>query len=263
MGLGIIIDVAAIVLALTAMGITTIGFFASLRFYRDGVELQTQVRELLSRIEEKVASVQSQVGGMFDKTLDAALAGAQPREAAEAQRKLIRGASAATTDETSEEGEEETVDEQQDDGLPEEVVDYLAFKKLRLTDVSTVDGRAIFMLGAGRGFNLFDGTPGIVFFGYFVDQDDRDVVARVRFLLDAIEASYTRVEKFLVNQQHQALAVLSQISIEVLVHEETDTTRLEAVLARYQPTTGPITTVLTKPSELSRAVQDEYEKMNP
>ncbi len=50
-----------------------IGFFASLKFYRDGVALQKAANDALAQLSEKTNSIQTQVGGIFDKTLDAAL----------------------------------------------------------------------------------------------------------------------------------------------------------------------------------------------
>ena len=67
------IDAIAIVLALVSLAVTVIGFFASLRFYQDGMKLQALATEALAKIEEKTQTIQSQVGGMFDKTLDAAI----------------------------------------------------------------------------------------------------------------------------------------------------------------------------------------------
>lgn len=69
-----VVDILAIVLSVVSLLITTIGFFASLKFYRDGVDLQKSANDALVKIEEKAQSIQTQVGGMFDKTLDAAIA---------------------------------------------------------------------------------------------------------------------------------------------------------------------------------------------
>ncbi|QUM81160.1 hypothetical protein HWV01_13120 [Moritella sp. 5] len=71
--LSTISDVLAIILSIVALAITVIGFFASLKFYRDGVELQKSANTALTKIEEKMASLQTHVGGMFEKTLDAAI----------------------------------------------------------------------------------------------------------------------------------------------------------------------------------------------
>ena len=67
------IDMLAIILSVVSLIITIVGFFASLRFYRDGMSLQEKANDALTKLEEKTQFIQAQVGGMFDKTLDAAI----------------------------------------------------------------------------------------------------------------------------------------------------------------------------------------------
>mgnify|MGYP001150274251 CR=1 FL=1 len=69
----ITLEVFAILLSIVAFIVTIVGFFASLRFYREGMQLQQAANDALVRLTEKTASIQTQVGSMFDKTLDAAL----------------------------------------------------------------------------------------------------------------------------------------------------------------------------------------------
>ncbi|PSL12648.1 hypothetical protein CLV44_1166 [Marinobacterium halophilum] len=66
-------DVFSIILSVVALIVTIIGFFASLKFYRDGVQLQNSANDALSKLEEKTKNIQDQIVGMFDKTLDAAI----------------------------------------------------------------------------------------------------------------------------------------------------------------------------------------------
>jgi hypothetical protein len=68
-----LIEGLSIVLAIVSLVITVVGFFASLKFYRDGVELQKSANDALVKLEEKTQAIQTQVGGMFDKTLEAAI----------------------------------------------------------------------------------------------------------------------------------------------------------------------------------------------
>lgn len=67
------INYVAMVLSVVSLVVTIVGFFASLKFYRDGVELQGKANDALTKLAEKTDFIQSQVGGMFDKTLDAAI----------------------------------------------------------------------------------------------------------------------------------------------------------------------------------------------
>lgn len=68
-----ILAILSIILGFVALIVTVLGFFASLKFYRDGVNLQEKATNALTKIEEKTNSIQTQIGGMFDKTLDAAI----------------------------------------------------------------------------------------------------------------------------------------------------------------------------------------------
>ena len=66
-------DVITIILAIVALIVTIIGFFAALKFYRDGSSLQKLANDALVKIEERTNLIQTQVTGVFEKTLDAAI----------------------------------------------------------------------------------------------------------------------------------------------------------------------------------------------
>lgn len=68
-----LLEYVALVLSVVSLFITVLGFLASLKFYRDGMELQAKANDALTKIEEKTQFIQTQVGGMFDKTLEAAI----------------------------------------------------------------------------------------------------------------------------------------------------------------------------------------------
>jgi DNA anti-recombination protein RmuC len=68
-----VVEILSITLSVIALTITIIGFFASLKFYRDGVQLQDNANKALVVLGEKTQHIQSQVGDMFSKTLDAAI----------------------------------------------------------------------------------------------------------------------------------------------------------------------------------------------
>lgn len=67
------LEAFAIILSVVSLIISVLGFFASLKFYRDGVRLQQAANDALTKLSEKTEFIQTQVGGMFDKTLDAAI----------------------------------------------------------------------------------------------------------------------------------------------------------------------------------------------
>lgn len=69
----ITLEIVAILLSIVSFVVTVIGFFASLKFYRDGVTLQKNANEALVELSERTGAIQGQVDGMFQKTLDAAI----------------------------------------------------------------------------------------------------------------------------------------------------------------------------------------------
>lgn len=69
----ITLEMAAILLAIVSFVVTVFGFFASLIFYRDGKRSQKEADDTLSKIAEKTDSIQAQVVGILNRTLDAAL----------------------------------------------------------------------------------------------------------------------------------------------------------------------------------------------
>lgn len=67
------LEVIAILLSCVSFVVTVLGFFASLKFYRDGVSLQNQANDVLSNLSAKTNVIENQVGNLFDRTLTAAL----------------------------------------------------------------------------------------------------------------------------------------------------------------------------------------------
>lgn len=259
------IDIITIVLSLVALAITIIGFFASLKFYRDGSQMQSQAHDALSKIEEKTSTIQSQVGGMFDKTLNAALGITNQFEIKQQQSSLQEptGASLGVTSSTSLSGAVALAKGiEKEEEHASSVLRYFTFKLMRITDVNEANARALFNLGGGQGFNLFDGTSGIIFFGYFPNLDPVDIVARVRTLFTNIELSYKRVKENPDNQLAEAaIRLLDLISIELLIPENISAERLRNKIDEYQPTIRKITITLYSAGELEAKVAEEYEKM--
>lgn len=263
-----LLDLLAILISAIAFIVTGVGFFASLKFYRDGVELQTTAQNILSRIDERVDALRTQVGGVFEKTLDAAIGRTDQRQVAAEQKRLLQEArdereGDARVEEEHEELAATAGEADERENLAGEVLDYFAFKGLRYTDVSSEDARAVFNLGAQHGFNLFDGLPGIVFFGYFHRYEPREIVARCRFLLNNIALAYKRLDSSLVTPQQLVAArkLLDQISITVLVPEDADTGEMEERIAEYQPDVREVEVTLIRPGDLQEAIDQEYAAM--
>ena len=64
------LELLAIVLAMLSITVTIIGFFASLKFYRDGSNLQQEATKILNNLEVKADAMQQTVSGNFQMMLD-------------------------------------------------------------------------------------------------------------------------------------------------------------------------------------------------
>lgn len=65
----ITLEVASILLSVVAFLFTVIGFFASLKFYRDSIELQRAANDALTQISERTGNMQNQMGKRMDYLL--------------------------------------------------------------------------------------------------------------------------------------------------------------------------------------------------
>lgn len=195
-----------------------------------------------------------------------ALGGLSPSQAAERQLALIGGSAkaspAAAEIARTATSPPETAEDQARAELASIVRKYFAFKRMRFSDVSTPDTRAVFAIGAYQGFNLFDGVPGVTFFGHFPELAAAEIVARVRFLLNNIEASYKRVaEQPDSPQRDAAIRILDQLSIEVLVANNAPVDQIHQKIEAYRPTDVRVPVEIHPESEIRSMVEREYASM--
>ncbi len=191
-----------------------------------------------------------------------ALTGISPTQAAENQRQLIGGTTEQPTSPDPKPPEQETPEVKARTELASKVMKFFAFKRMRYTNISDADSRAMFSLGAHHGFNLFDGVPGIAFFGFFSDLEPAEIVARVRFLQNNISLALRRVqEQQDTAQRNAALKIFDQIYVEVLVPEDASVDEIMSKIEQYRPEDLTIRVSVYKPSEVERVVQREYESM--
>jgi len=147
-------------------------------------------------------------------------------------------------------------------GPASNVLKYFSFKGMKYSDVSTDDARAIYHLGSGHGFNLFDGESGIVFFGYYHEDDPIEIVVRGRFLMQNIDQAYRRIEVGDDQEvKNKAQRILDQISIELMVPDDANTKAMRKYLSKYQPQARSIPIEIHKQTDIELAVKQEYEKI--
>jgi hypothetical protein len=144
-------------------------------------------------------------------------------------------------------------------GPASEVLKYMSFRGLRYTDITTNEARTLFNLGAIHGFNLFDGQEEVIFYGYFHEEEPREIVVRVKFLLNNIAIAYRQVQELAVETfKELAKKVLDRVMIEVLVPENAPIDVMAKKIEDFQPQVRHISVILKKPSDIEKEVKRQY-----
>jgi len=147
-------------------------------------------------------------------------------------------------------------------GATSDVMKYFSFSGMRYSDITEEWARSIFPLGQMHGFNLFDGIKGIIFFGYFHDEEPREIVIRVKFLLTNIDLSYRRLDALPDDPRRDyAYTILDQISIEVLVSEDAPQSVMTEKITEFRREIRNVPVQLHRPSDIERLVRQEYESI--
>ena len=204
-------------LALTSLTVTIIGFFASVRFYRDGVELQRKAFDALNRIEQKTALLQEHFGGVLDKTLDAVL-GQLPSGAQRDQQLPMRiddplASAPGSTSDSSVSGSDKTADS---------LFRYYILLGFRMSDVSEGTSRGLFFLGSPYGYNLFNFGTSFIYTGYFPHLPEREVKARIVLLYDVFRRIEDTIDQLAEDARIEIQQALDQLAVHVIIADTID-----------------------------------------
>jgi hypothetical protein len=148
-------------------------------------------------------------------------------------------------------------------GPASDVLKYMSFRGLRFSDIESDDmTRTVFNLGAIHGFNLFDGPEEIVFFGYFHQEEPREIAVRVKFLLNNIILGYKRSQEQ-KDESFQELGrkFLGMVRIEVLIPEEANGDKMATKIDKFQPEIRKIPVAIRKPTDIEQEVRSQYEQI--
>ena len=253
-----LLTLAALVLSVVALIVTGVGFFASLFFYQRGMEAQQRVGDLLTKVEAKVESISTQVGGLFETTLKAALN--RPGEQVQAQ-----------TREASSTAEEDNplalLDaEFRKDEVPGATLGRLfLLRGLRFTNVSDPVGQLFFGIGRDQAFNLFDrGGQSPMYYGHFYKLEGVEIVKRVRILIGRLHDMLVSLLRAPEEPRRDLLlSLLRSTRVEVLVPSSISIERFQAKLAEFQPEDWKVPVKFMTPDDLEREYREELEDMEP
>lgn len=252
----ILLALASLVLSVVALIVTVLGFFASLRFYREGMRTQYETATLLAKVEEKAEGIRTQVSGVTERAID--LLASPSREQGRAQ---ARAAPAAGDDAPTPVGllTEEIGDETRPGGV---LALLFLLRGLQFTNVFTETGHVYFRLGADQGFSLFDGGGRIVYYGHFYQLDVGSIVARVRILIGRLGEARRRVEEGPEDPRREDhLRYLDMIEVLVLLPEGVDEERFLEVVERFQPEGMDILVEAWTPERLRQELEAERDRM--
>jgi len=141
---------------------------------------------------------------------------------------------------------------------------YLAVCRLRVTDVSGGDGAALFRLGNPLGFYLLDGD-GIVYFGMFDLEPPKELVFRLKLLLQNLHQARKNIEQHTKTLPVEQVAhyedMWRQLRVEVLVGKEVDRAAVEGRVKELTVGLETIPWRLITGDELEARIKAEYDSI--
>jgi len=251
------LELTSIVLSLVALIVTVLGFLASLKFFRYGVEGQCQAERILAKVEAKVDSVSSQVGSLFATTLNAALN--RPGEQVQAQPR-----EAAPTGDPDSPINLFAREAREGQGVTSSLLKLFTLRSLRFSNVSDDLGRGFFEIGVDQGFNLFDGQNKVLYYGHFYQLEPREIVARVRILVGRLRDISEKVSRAPQDPKRDLfLSLLQGTTVAVLIPRGQSGERILDRVADFQPLTGGVPVTAWTPEDVEEELRREYEAMEP
>lgn len=148
-------------------------------------------------------------------------------------------------------------------GAGSDLLKYLNFNGLQYADITSDPSRALFQIGGQLGFNLlFDIKGAYVFFGFFEEEEPREIVVRSRLLLRNGQAAYTQIIQLGdLEQRKRAEAILRNVRLILFIPENAPAHEILDRINEYQVEPMRITVSTIKPSEVSLFVKAQYESI--
>jgi hypothetical protein len=144
----------------------------------------------------------------------------------------------------------------------ESLLKYIFIRGLRVSDVASPDAAALFRHGSPLGFLLLDGQE-IVFLGPFDREDAKEIVFRLKLLLQSLDTARrtfeSEVARTLSNEQIEHVKrTWSKIRIEVFVSKDIDRSRIEGRVRELTSGMHVIPWKLLNEGDLETVIAQEY-----
>lgn len=144
-----------------------------------------------------------------------------------------------------------------------EILKYYIIKDMYFTNVTDKTNAAIYGLGWTFGFNLFNGPKGYKFYGHFREQDQTGVLFNIKRLMKNIGDAYNRLEAFKDKPEawQQARNILNNISIDVLVVDDSPIEKMSKKVNEFQPANHNIPVQFLRFSDIEAVLKKEYDSI--
>jgi len=142
---------------------------------------------------------------------------------------------------------------------------YLSVRGLRVTELNNDDARNLYRLGNFLGFYLLDGAQ-IVYFGIFDAETSKEVVFRVKLLLQNLHQALKLFEEvtsktMAPDQVTRVETMKERIQVEVLVSNELDRKTMVRKISELVAGFHQFPVSLLTSSDLQQRVDEEYAKI--
>lgn len=144
-----------------------------------------------------------------------------------------------------------------------DILKYYTAKDMCFTDVTDKTNATIYGWGWSLGFNLFKGSKGFKFHGYFPKQEPKKVMFNIKKLMKNIGDANDKVETFKDNSEafQEARNILDNISIDVLVAEDAPISKMSEKVNEFQPANHNISVNFLRLSNIEADLKKEYDSI--
>jgi hypothetical protein len=139
---------------------------------------------------------------------------------------------------------------------------YLAVRGLKFTDLNSSEATHLYRLGSFLGFSLLDGRE-IVYFGMFDREDEKEVIFRLKLLLQNIFQTIEKYESVTIKtatpeQIEVVQDMISRLRVEVLISEKSDKSKIESKVRELTQEWSNIPWLVVTEKDMKKTIDEEF-----
>jgi len=147
----------------------------------------------------------------------------------------------------------------------ETIMRYILVRRLKIADIGRQDANALYQLGKTLGYYLLDGNDEIVYFGLFDREVAKEVVFRLKLLIQNIHDARRKIEEEKASydeiQQKTVDRILGLLKIEVLISKELSKDRIRARVQELTREMWQVPWELLTEEDVELRVRQEYSEI--